>query len=318
MQLETFKALGLDKAWGDHHSFDFSVNGRANAEIEQALNTPGDAQYHPCPEAYEREGIAKGEVHVFRDWTEDKFYPHTQRKISVYVPAQSGEGAQPLNLLVFSDGDGYLSGKGSIRAANVLDNLIADGLLPATLGVFVNPGIPEGVTFVKNARPDPKANQQRSFEYDSCTPEYVEFLLLRVLPFVTKALGVELSQQAADRAICGISSGGICAFNAAWHRPDQFGKVISHCGSFTNIRGGHNYPYLIRSTPRKALQVFLQSGEMDAEIVTGSWPLANKQIAAALAFAGYPHRFEFGSGGHNLRHGGALFADTLKWLWPAS
>ena len=59
MQLETFKALGLDKAWGDHHSFDYQVNGRANAEIEQALNTPGDVQYHPCPEAYEREGIAK-------------------------------------------------------------------------------------------------------------------------------------------------------------------------------------------------------------------------------------------------------------------
>tara|TARA_B110000093_G_scaffold158932_1_gene178295 strand:- start:370 stop:1326 length:957 start_codon:yes stop_codon:yes gene_type:complete len=318
MQLEVFKALGLDRAWGDHHSLDFQVNGRANAEIEQALNTPGDAHYHPCREAHERKGIAKGAVHVFRDWTEDKFYSTTRRKISVYVPAQSGNNSAPLNLLVFSDGDGYLSSKGSIRAVNVLDSLIADGLLPATLGVFVNPGIPEGVPTAKGTRPDPRANQQRSFEYDSCSPEYVEFLLQGVLPFVTKELGVELSQHAADRGICGISSGGICAFNAAWHRPDQFGKVISHCGSFTNIRGGHNYPYLIRSTPRKALQVFLQSGEMDAEIVTGSWPLANKQMAAALTFAGYGHRFEFGTGGHNLRHGGALFADTLKWLWPVS
>ena len=90
--------------------------------------------------------------------------------------------------------------------------------------------------------------------------------------------------------------------------------IISHCGSFTNIRGAHNYPYLIRSTPRKALKVFLQSGELDADIVTGSWVLANQQMAAALQFAGYQHRFEFGTGGHNLRQGGALFAETLRWL----
>jgi enterochelin esterase family protein len=91
--------------------------------------------------------------------------------------------------------------------------------------------------------------------------------------------------------------------------------VISHCGSFTNIRGANNYPYLIRSTPRKPLRVFLQSGERDADIVTGSWPLANQQMAAALAYAGYDHRFEFGTGGHNLRHGGALFADALRWAF---
>jgi len=32
------------------------------------------------------------------------------------------------------------------------------------------------------------------------------------------------------------------AFTVAWERPDQFRKVISHIGSFTNIRGGHVYP----------------------------------------------------------------------------
>ncbi len=35
------------------------------------------------------------------------------------------------------------------------------------------------------------------------------------------------------RGICGSSSGGICAFNAAWQRPDQFRKVYSTIGSFT-------------------------------------------------------------------------------------
>ena len=65
--------------------------------------------------------------------------------------------------------------------------------------------------------------------------------------------------------------------------------------SFTNIRGGHNYPAIIRHTPRKPLaKVYLQSGEYDIDNVHGSWPLANKEMFAALAFAGYDVKLEFG------------------------
>ena len=81
------------------------------------------------------------------------------------------------------------------------------------------------------------------------------------------------------------------------------------------IRGGNQFQYLVRSTERKDIKVFLQSGEMDADIILGSWPLANQTLASALEYAGYDFRFEFGTGGHNLRHGGSLFAETLRWLW---
>ena len=65
------------------------------------------------------------------------------------------------------------------------------------------------------------------------------------------------------RAICGLSSGGICAFTAAWERPDYFHKVLSHIGSFTDIRGGHVYPSLIRKTSKRDIKVFLQDGSQD-------------------------------------------------------
>ena len=191
----------------------------------------------------------------------------------------------------------------------MLDNLIAAGKLDPLVGVFVMPGAREG-TGSERARRD-----QRSIEYDSITGDYSRFLAEDVLPLAEETVGRPFAEDPATRAICGISSGGICAFNAAWHRPDLFGRVISHCGSFTAIRGGHNYPYLVRSTPRKPLRVFLQSGEADANIIFGSWPLANQEMAAALEFAGYDYRFEFGTGGHNLRHGGAIFADTLRWIF---
>jgi enterochelin esterase family protein len=60
-----------------------------------------------------------------------------------------------------------------------------------------------------------------------------------------------------------VSSGGIAAFTAAWHHPDQCRRVLSHCGSFTDIWGGHNYPSVLRRTPRKPLRVLLQSGAHD-------------------------------------------------------
>jgi enterochelin esterase family protein len=153
----------------------------------------------------------------------------------------------------------------------------------------------------------------RSLEYDSLGGAYARFLIEELLPATTG--GLELWNQAAGRAIVGMSSGGICAFNAAWERPDTFGKVISHCGSYVNIRGGHHLPAAVRSNEARPLRVFLQSGVHDLDILFGCWPLANRELASALEYRGYDHRFVMGEGGHSLAQGGALFADTLRWLW---
>ena len=209
--------------------------------------------------------------------------------------------------MVFQDGSGSVAPEGPVRAPAVLDTLLHRGETEPTVGVFVDPGQLRGAA--------PGDLSQRSTEYDTITGDYAHFLLREVLPFAESELGVSFAENPARRTICGISSGGICAFNAAWHAPEGFGRVLSHCGSFVNIKGGHNYPYLVRATERKALKVFLTSGARDADIILGSWPLANQQMAASLEFAGYDVRFEFGEGGHSLRHGGALFAESLRWLW---
>jgi enterochelin esterase family protein len=126
---------------------------------------------------------------------------------------------------------------------------------------------------------------------------------------------VKLRQGAEGRAIGGISSGGICAFTAAWERPDLFSKVLSHVGSFTNIRGGDVYPGLIRKTEPKPIRVFLQDGSGDLDNLHGSWPLANQQMAAALRFMDYDYRFVYGDGAHNGKHGGVILPESLRWLW---
>jgi sugar lactone lactonase YvrE/enterochelin esterase-like enzyme len=236
-----------------------------------------------------------------------RLFPGATHEYQVYVPAQY-PGATPAAVMVFQDGAAYAKADGAFRSLAVFDALIAAGEMPVTVAVFVNPGI------VPPTREGAKPQSIRSFQYDSLSDRYVRFLIEDLLPVALKDLNV--SADPAQRAICGISSGGICAFTAAWQRPDQFGKVMSHIGSFTNIRGGDIYPALIRKTEPKPLRVYLEDASGDLDNLHGSWPLANQEMAAALEFMGYDVRFDYAEGfGHNGKHGGELFSDALRWLW---
>ena len=123
------------------------------------------------------------------------------------------------------------------------------------------------------------------------------------------------SDKAEDHAIAGGSSGGICAFNAAWERPDQFHKVLTWVGSFVNLRGGHVFPALIRETERKPLRVYLLDGRNDLDNAFGNWPIANKNMAASLKYMGYDYRFDFGECFHGSKGMSASLPDALRWLW---
>ena len=120
------------------------------------------------------------------------------------------------------------------------------------------------------------------------------------------------------RILCGIggsSSGAIAAFGVAWHRPDKFRRVFSTVGTFVGLRGGNEYPTLIRKTEPKPIRVFLQDGKNDLDIYGGSWWNANLTMLSALQWAGYAVENAWGDGGHNGKHGGAILPDAMRWLW---
>jgi enterochelin esterase-like enzyme len=260
--------------------------------------------YKLGPDSQPQEGVPRGEV-TKHEW-KSKVFDGTTRDYWVYVPKQYDE-KQPAAVMVFQDGEWYQNEKGDYRVPTVFDNLIHKGEMPVTIGVFINPGV-----FADKQEGDkPKSN--RSFEYDTLSDQYARFLLEEMLPEVGKKY--RLTEDPDQRAICGISSGGICAWTVAWERPDAFRKVLSHVGSFTNIRGGHVYHALIRKTEPKPIRVFLQAGSADLDNVYGNWFLANQEMAAALKFAKYDYKTEFGEGGHNGIHGGAILPDSLRWLW---
>lgn len=258
--------------------------------------------YETHPDSREQPGVPKGSVKQMPPW-ESRIFAGTTRDWWVYVPSQYN-AASPAAVMVFQDGAGSKD-----FVPTVFDNLIAKRDMPVTVGVFIQPGV-----FKEGGR------SNRSFEYDTLSDQYARFLLEEILPEVEKT--VKLRHDAASRAIGGASSGGICAFTVAWERPNEFSRVMSWIGSFTNIasgkslrEGGHNYQALVRKTPKKPIRIFLQDGANDLDNVHGSWPLANQTLAKSLAFAGYDYRFEFGNGFHNNRHGRAMLPDTLRWLW---
>jgi len=260
--------------------------------------------YRLGPDSEAHPEVPKGQITKYT-WN-SKIFPGTIRDYWVYVPSEY-RAEKPACVMVFQDGANYLKPDGQFRVPIVFDNLIHKKQIPIIIGIFINPGE------MPPAEQGQKARSNRSLEYDSLGDQYAQFLLEEILPEVGKKYN--LTKEPAGRAIAGISSGGICAWTVAWQRPDQFSKVLSHVGSFVNIRGGHVYPALIRKTERKPIRVFLQDGSGDLDNQHGNWPLANQEMTAALKFAKYEYRFEFGDGGHNGKHGGAILPESLRWLW---
>jgi gluconolactonase len=261
-------------------------------------------QYPLGPDSQRQPGVPQGKVTQHR-WT-SKIYPGTERNYWVYVPRQY-DGSAPAAVMVFQDGSGYVREDGRWRVPVVFDNLIHRGQMPVTIGIFIDPGV------LPAPHENAEARYNRSFEYDALGDRYARFLLEEILPEVGKTY--KLTDDPNMRAIAGSSSGGICAFTAAWNRPDAFRRVLSFIGSFVNLRGGHIYPTLIRKTEPKPLRVFLQDGNRDLNIYSGSWWIANQDMAAALEFAGYDAKFVTGTEAHNSIHGSSILPEALIWLW---
>jgi len=249
----------------------------------------------------------KGEVSTKYTFDQSKIFPGTVRDYWIYVPKQY-DPAKPACLYVNQDGVQY-------KAPEVFDELIQKKEMPVTIGVFVMHGR------VKAAEASAALDRfNRSYEYDGLGDNYVRFLLDELLPEVEKKTAsdgrpVRLSKDGNDRAIGGASSGAICAFTAAWERPDAFRRVFSSIGTYVGLRGGNVYPTLIRKCEPKPIRIFLQDGSNDLNIYGGDWWMANQEMERALVFAGYEVKHEWGEGGHSGEHATKLFPDAMRWLW---
>jgi hypothetical protein len=306
-----------------------AVDQTAVAQVPSARK-PGD--YPLGPDSLPKPGVPMGRLEGPFEF-QSKALAGTVRRYWIFVPAQY-TGDTPANVLVFQDGQRATNPEGSLRVPQVLENLIAAGDIPVTIGIFVTPGH-RAESYPDNLGTGNPNN--RAQEYDSLSDAYTRFLVDEMLPEVGKRY--RLTDNVDGRAIGGTSSGAICAFTVAWHRPDVFRKVISFIGSYTSIGyrpatdttpmipGGDLYPTLIRKNPIKPIRIFLQDGSADLDNSHGSWYLANQQMLAALEFANrtadqrkdtgarYDVAHEWGDGAHSDAHGGSILPQVLRWMW---
>lgn len=226
-------------------------------------------------------------------------YPGTTNQFQVYLP-DAYDGTKPACLLLKLDGIGDYD-------AQVIEHLITAKELPIMIAVGISPG-----AITRNGQ---VVRYNRSFEFDSMSDDFPNYVLAELVPRVER-LGVRISHEANDRMVMGASTGGIGAWTLAWRRPDQFSRVYSEIGTFVSMRGGHEYPALIRKTEPKAMRVFLEDGTEDAwNPLFGSWYEANQLMLSALEFAGYDVNHSWSVHGHDARPGQALLPEVLRWLW---
>lgn len=250
----------------------------------------------------QEKNIPEGQIKGPFVW-KSKIYPGTERNYWVYVPQQY-DGSKPACLMVVQDG---LSRAQGWKLTAVLDSLIELKEIPVMIGVFVDHGTVAGIG--DNSYP----RYNRSFEYDATGDRYARFLLEELLPEISKTYSI--SADPNDRSIAGASSGAIAAFNVAWERPDSFRRVLSTIGSFVGLRGGEEFPKLIRVAEPKPIRIFLEDGSNDLDIYAGGWWTANQSILSALKWAGYEVNHNWGDGGHNSDHAAEILPEALVWLW---
>ena len=311
---------------GRLHSFHYLINGvNGSTKFGGRLDLPVFT-----PLSYQQPGVPSGTLSP-KIFHTSKIYDGMKSEYWIYVPAQY-DPHTPAALMVFQDGEGYMDRNGKNPALNVIDNLIAQKKIPVMIAVFVNPGdiesAPGTPTFnlVKAYSDKWKRtlkDSMRSILYDTVNDRFVRFLRDELLADVQSKYNIR--KDSYSHAITGLSSGGICSFNAAWQMPEQFSRVLSWIGSFTSIQwkedpavpdGGQDYPEKVLHEPHRNLRVWLQDGSEDLELERyGSWPLANIRLANALKLKNYDFHFSFGKGTHNSAHGAAEFPEEMVWLW---
>jgi enterochelin esterase-like enzyme len=277
-----------------------------------------DVFYKLGPDSLEQEGVPKGQLRG--PFTlPSSVYPGTQHTYWVYVPAQYSSSS-PASLMIFNDGQAFIAPTGNLRAHNVLDNLIYRREIPVMIAVFINPG----------RRPDqPEPTPQnwgdrdtnRPTEYNSLDDKYPRVIVDELMPVLYKEYNI--SKDPEQHGIGGASSGAIAAFTVAWERPNEFRKVLSIVGSFTNIRGGHAYPDIVLKSEKKPIRIFLQDGRNDNRALnangtyddTRDWFYQNVRLMEALTKKGYEVNYAWGMNRHGQAMGGAIMPEMMRWLW---
>jgi len=237
--------------------------------------------FHEPPELQWVGEIPHGGVEQF-DFT-SKHLANT-RRVYVYLPAAyDTDRSQRFGSLYVHDGGEYLE---RAKMANVLDNLIAAGQIPALVAVMVDP-------------------VNRMEEYWA-NDRYLEFLCGELLPEIEERYRTASDRKA--RGVMGASLGGLISVYAALSRPDLFSLVAGQSSALMTEE--QKLASMVQSTRRASFRFYFDVGKYEPRFIP-----AHKNLVALLKKKRWPTLYQELPGGHNWTSWRAHLKDLLVFLW---
>lgn len=218
-----------------------------------------------------------------------------ERDVWIYRPA----GAAPKALLVLFDAHAYL---GQVPTPTIIDNLLADGLIPPTAVVLLG-------------NPSPQA---RGTELPP-NPAFAAFLNKELMPWV-KAQGLALPP--TRTVIGGSSYGGLASAYAGLVSPHWFGNVLSLSGSYwwspPNTMPGWMMRQYATTARHAPLRFYLDAGRYESARGGQDGILeTNRHLGDVLRAKGYAvTQVEHDTGHDYLHWQGALGCGLVALLNP--
>ena len=274
-----------------------------------------NSQYRLGPDSMPQPGVPQGEIRgPFK--VDSNIFPGTLHDYWVYVPAQY-DPTVPASLMIFNDGQAFKDEAGDIHAQHVMDNLIYRREIPVMIGVFINPGRTAQQPMATLAEWGDRSSN-RPAEYNTPDDKFARMIVEEVMPVINKDYNI--SKDPEQHGIGGSSSGAIAAFMTAWERPNEFRKVLSNVGSFTNIRGGYVYPERVLAAEKKPIRVFFCDGRNDNRVTDEKrdWFFQNVRLMKALTEKGYDVNYTWGMNAHGQKMLGHVMPEMMRWLWRDS
>lgn len=222
------------------------------------------------------------------------------RRLTVYTPAgyETSKKRYPVLYVLHGIGGDEDAWVTQGRAAQILDNLIAEGKAAPMIVVFTNGNIAMEAAPLETSQgyTIPTTNLPKTMEgtFETSFPEVVSFIDGRYRTIAKKA----------SRAICGLSMGGFHTLNISLNYPDMF----AYSGMFSAAIGVTDEAAM--SNPMyqdfdKKLATYFSRNPKLLWIGIGSTDFlykSNAEFRAQLDAAGYPYQYVETDGGHIWRN----------------
>lgn len=237
-------------------------------------------------EDFEVQDVPHGDVRKVNYWSEQE---KCWRPLCIYTPAGYNESksSYPVVYIQHGGGEDHTGWVEQGRAANIMDNLIAQGKAVPMIVVCANSNL--------------QAGGMDGYSWNGMQP-FLKEMTENVIPFVEKNFRVKANRK--NRAICGLSMGGGQAFYLGLRSPQLFANVgVFSTGMFGGISQAANFdlekevPGILTDTKSFNSQFdsfFLSCGEQDPRIShTQNIVGKMKDAGVKVTFHSYPGDHEW-------------------------